>query len=502
MQSTRRFYFFVSLCLTLLLATACANSTVVTGSDKQTAASTQSETDAVTAQNGNANLIIVAYNDETSDQHLITYTQYDRAIKSGASLMGWSYSENGGTNWSYGGKVTPPKGWSVLWGDPAITTDGAAYNVVFMSNLAMPSSKFPKGGIHGYVYYGDGKSAYVGGACIVKSSDAGKSFVFYQCVSNKTPIPGIPDTPQGHFYDGGSMASNGAGEIFAAYTDVAADSIDVYRSPNASGTFQRISDPFPNLVMASHPLLRTASDNSLYVAAQAKGSDGNYYIYMNKYANGAWGSPVEVSSYPSVLYPNVDLETSTLGSELTVRTAEQFGFAIGTPSAGGNDAIRLLYTRYDGNHFYIDAVVCRSDLTNCGEVPGWRFQGGGPRGSAVDDYNPDVTAWVGFIGLPPTWQASWVYHYGHVNTVNVARATLGYDNNGNGFIFPIDTIKDAEVCSDTRGYWGDYDAMILTGFSGSSSLWMHFLTSSAPGCSRRWEFTASSQHIQESNYSY
>ena len=68
-------------------------------------------------------------------------------------------------------------------------------------------------------------------------------------------------------------------------------------------------------------------------------------------------------------------------------------------------------------------------------------------------------AWPGFIGLPPTWQATWAYHYGNVNTINVNRATLGYVN-GNAFIFPVDILKDAPVCSDTRGYWGDYDAMI------------------------------------------
>jgi len=34
--------------------------------------------------------------------------------------MGWSYSDDAGAHWTYGGKVAPPNGWAVLWGDPAL----------------------------------------------------------------------------------------------------------------------------------------------------------------------------------------------------------------------------------------------------------------------------------------------------------------------------------------------------------------------------------------------
>jgi len=494
----------IAACLGLLLVmflAACSNSNSVTGKDKQTASGTQSETAATTSYvGGQNNRIVVAYNDETNEQQFISYAQSDRTVTAGASLMGWSYSDDGGTKWTYGGKVAPPKGWAVLWGDPALATSGASYQTVFMSNLAVPSSKMPQGGIHGYLYYGDGRSSYIGGACIAKSTDGGATFANYQCVSNTATVAGVPDTPQGHFYDGGSMASNKAGEIFAAYVDVATGLIDVYRSPNANGTFKPLPTPFPKFYAVSHAKLRVGTDGSLYVAAQLV-ANNSYYIYMNRLVNGSWGNPVPVSD-PSELYPAIDFGTTVQGSELTLRSGPQFGYDVGAASEGGNDAIRILYTRKDDKgHLYLDASACSETLANCWRVAGWKFQGGGPGGSAVDTYNPDVAAWPGFIGLPPTWQASWAYHYGNTNFVNVSRATLGYVN-GSAFIFPIDILQNAPVCSDTRGYWGDYDAMIQTGWKGSSSLWMRFTTDSSSGCNKRWEYTADAQHVQQSNYSY
>jgi hypothetical protein len=485
----------------LLFLSACSNSNSVTGTDKQTAGGTQSETAATTSfVGGKTNRIVVSYNDESGEESHITYAQYQRTVTTGASLLGWSYSDEGGTKWTYGGKKSPPQGWAVLWGDPAITTSGASYQTVFLSNLAVPNSKMPQGGIQGYLYYGDGRSSYIGGACIFKSTDGGATFPTSQCVSNTQPVPGVPDTPQGHFYDGGSLASNNAGEIFAAYVDVATGLIDVYRSPSSAGTFQPMTTPFPNMYAISHARMRTGPDGSLYVAAQMS-ANGGAYIYMNRWVNNSWGSPVPVSNR-SELYPAIDFGASVQGSELTERTGPQFGYDIGAASEGGNDAMRMLYTRKDeSGHLYLDASACTADLTNCWSVSGWKFQGGGPNNSAVDSYDPDVVAWRGFIGLPPTWQSSWAYHYGKNNFESVSRATLGYVN-GSAFIFPVDILKDTPVCSDTRGYWGDYDAMIQTGWQDSSSLWMRFTTDSSAGCSKRWEYTGQAQHVQQSNYAY
>ena len=113
-----------------------------------------------------------------------------------------------------------------------------------------------------------------------------------------------------------------------------------------------------------------------------------------------------------------------------------------------------------------------------------------------------MVAWPGFFGLPPTWQGSFIERYGaSVTTVNLTRVTLAYVN-GNQFTIPVDFAKNLPVCSDTRGYWGDYDGMILTGFQGSSYLFTRFYTDSSAGCPLRWTFTAQQQHVGAAEYTY
>lgn len=141
------FVVVISACMTsisaltpLLMLTGCANISGVTGQTAATAATTQSETAGTTSfANGRAR-IVVSFNDETADANLITYGPTTRHTKLGASQMGWSYSDDGAASWTYGGSLPPPAGWAVLWGDPAMTTSGSSYNVVFMSNLAMPKT--------------------------------------------------------------------------------------------------------------------------------------------------------------------------------------------------------------------------------------------------------------------------------------------------------------------------------------------------------------------------
>jgi|GEM_PF-5530564 len=73
---------------------------------------------------------------------------------------------------------------------------------------------------------------------------------------------------------------------------------------------------------------------------------------------------------------------------------------------------------------------------------------------------------------------------------------------GTPFFIPVDIIRNAPVCSDQRGYWGDYDSMLQTGWQDASSVWMRFLTDSSRGCSNRWEYNAEIQGIQQANYAY
>ena len=98
---------FAVLLLQSCSVLSCSNRNGVTGKQGDpTALGTQSETSATTTLvNGKTSRIVVAYNDDTNDGTTVTYTSSGRHINSGASTMGWSYSDDGGTSWTYGGKV-------------------------------------------------------------------------------------------------------------------------------------------------------------------------------------------------------------------------------------------------------------------------------------------------------------------------------------------------------------------------------------------------------------
>lgn len=484
--------------LTLLAALAaggCASVGQVTGQTEATTAAMQSETAATTAFHGGTNRVVVTFNDETGNEGKVLYGPTTRKILKGASLMGWSYSEDKGKTWTYGGKLSPPTGWSALWGDPAATTSGKSYAVVFISNLAMPDAKFPGGGIDGYVTYGS-KGAHIGGACIARSTDGGKSFAHYQCVSNTEPVVDDGDAVKGHFYDGGSMASTPGGEIFAAYIDISSSAVRVWRAADHNAPFKLIGDPFPGLIPATHPRLRASRDGWLY-AAVTVATSGGYHVFVNRYRDGKWGKPVPASE-TTVSYPEVSLGTTVQGSALTIRTGPQFSFDIGAASEGGKDALRFLYTRKTAyGRLYIEGSACAADLSGCWAVTGWKAGPSSAEGVPLDVFNPNVAAWGGFIGLPPHWTSSFYERYGgSVTQVALSRMNLAYVN-GTALGIPVNLVKNIVVCSDTRGYWGDYDDMLHVGFDGTTPVFVRFASSDhGKGCSQRWTYVAHHQHVQ------
>ncbi len=479
-----------------MLATGCATTGLVTGNTEATLASAQSETTSTTTYAGGQHRVLVSFNDETGTGATLSYGPSSRKILAGTSLMGWAVSQDSGKTWAYTGKVTPSANWPVLWGDPAMTTSGASYAVAFISNLAIPKAKFPAGGINGAVTYG-AIGAYIGGACIARSTDGGKTFALYQCFGNTEPNANDADATKGHFYDGGSMASTPSGEVFAAYVDVTTSRIDVWRAPNHNAQFARIAEPFPGMVAVTHARLRASPDGSLY-AATTIAAQGGLIVYLNRYRNGNWGTPVQASEY-MVAYPLIDFGASVAGAPLTVRTGPQFSFDIGAASEDGHDAIRMLVTRRDSasTRLFVDGSACAADLGACHPVPQWRAGPSSPGATPLDVFNPNVAAWRGFIGLPPQWTSSFYERYGQsTTTVNLGRMYLTYLN-GAPFGIPVDIAKKIPVCSDQRGYWGDYDDMLLVGFDNSTPAFVRFTSTDAgKGCSKRWTYISQHLHVQ------
>lgn len=485
----------------------CGNVFPVTGTTLGTAAYGQAETAATVVENPGTRRIVVAFNDQTQNPSAptISWTSTGRSTNAGASLMGWAYSDDDGMTWTYAGKVTPTiPGWPVLWGDPAITAvpDPTA-PVVIMSNLAIPSAEFSNGEL----------VKRVGGFCIAKSTDAGTTFSLNQCYSNNdAPVPA------GHFYDGESLAATPSGAIFVAFNDFDVSSIDVWSAPNHTAPFVRLAPPFPGMHSLIHARLRAASDGSVYVASSFIGvlPDGSSapVVYMNRYVNGAWGVPRQASeSMVSNLMtiPSIDLHSVVQGSELDFRFAPQFSFDVGSPSVGGQDAVRIMVTRVNAaGLFYVEGSACAADLSGCHPVPEWTVGPLDVNGAPYQALSPIVRASPARrFGRPPRiellpgeWLTAYYVVHGGTNTaVQAGHMYLNYLN-GHAVGTSVELPDALTVCPDNRptvdgaDYWGDYNDMVVLGNSLLAPTFVSFVTRDQQlGCVQREAFFAKHQHV-------
>ena len=95
---------------------------------------------------GTSSVVSVVYNDFTNEvPAFIIYPPGNRQILPGASLAGWSVSTDGGGSFHYGGKLTPPAGWDVLWGDPSVTGSRLDHHYAYVeprsAALEVPSAR-------------------------------------------------------------------------------------------------------------------------------------------------------------------------------------------------------------------------------------------------------------------------------------------------------------------------------------------------------------------------
>ena len=58
--------------------------------------------------------------------------------------MGFSVSTDGGRTFTYGGRVAPPPGWSIIWGDPSIGKVNFDDLNVYYAQLAGSTVRFGK----------------------------------------------------------------------------------------------------------------------------------------------------------------------------------------------------------------------------------------------------------------------------------------------------------------------------------------------------------------------
>jgi hypothetical protein len=477
----------------------CASVFPVTGTTPATEAYFQSETAAAVVAQPCARRIVVAFNDATqlTSPPTITFTPDGRTVNTGASLMGWAYSNDDGVTWTYAGKVPTAPGWPTLWGDPAMTSvPGSSNAVVIMANLAIPTSEFTSGE----------SVSSVGGACFAKSTDGGLSFAVVQCIANT----GAP-VPDGHFYDGETLAATPSGAIFAAFNDTTTARINVWSAPNANSAFAQIAEPFPNMMSLMHPRLRAAADGSVYAAAPfaatlSNGTTGPV-VFLNRYVNGAWGAPQQASEVMQASVPVIDLHSIVLGNELEVRMGPQFSFAVGSPSAGGQDAVRLMVTRVDANgSFFVEGSACAANLSGCHPVPEWKVGPVDATGAPHQAFGPLVEASPahpvapGGAIIPGTWMAAYyVVNGAQTTAIQTGHMYLNYQS-GTPVGTSIDLPDLLTVCSDVReggeDYWGDYNDMVVLDNGVLPPAFVSFVTRDQQlGCIERWARFSLHQHV-------
>jgi hypothetical protein len=439
---------------------------------------TQSETAVNVSNVAGRQIVTITYNDGSDTGHHVSYTPMTRRVSRATTMLGWSYSTDGGSTWRHPPELAPPPGWAVLWGDPSITRDATDQRHVFIANVAIPDSKMPSSG------FIDGPlGGYIGGACIARSDDGGVSFASHQCLSS-----------HGDFYDGSSMAAGGSAlfdrGVYAAFSDLNSKEVVVWRSPTETGTFTQLPNPFPGMEVGSHPLLRD-DGQSLYVGALSN-SDGR--LYLNRYSGGSWGRAI-VASLPVAAYVG-ELPLA----DRKLRFSHSFSFDVGASSQEGDDGVRVLYTERDPNtqRYYVRGTRCRVDLLKCTDTPGWGTTPGNFR-LRGQQFSPNVRAFPGFFGLAPVWKATYLSTDDdpNGNSVSVKEGNLVITSNGTPLFIPFNLVDSLLVCPDLRDYWGDYQDLGFAGFGKDSTTarFVYAHTDSSSGCLTRWEYTSNRVHV-------
>jgi hypothetical protein len=426
---------------------------------------------------------VVAFNDDTGNpgKYVFYGTVADgsRHVLSGYSAMGWAYSTSNGTNWTYGGKITPSADWPILWSDSGVTSNtfgnGALKGYVWMTMLAVSKTKYPPGGIDG------GLEGNVSGACIAKSSDSGVHFALSQCVTNAFD-----------FYDGANMVADATGLVCAAYNDYTLKQIDVWCAHGILDTFHKTTtQPFPGLRMVGHPRMRADDNGHIYLVAPVNGRQLAGSIY-----NGSTWSPFKPISPP-------DLSNEpTVQTNPNVRTGPQYSFDIGHASSLGNDDIRLVYTTQGSDgRFHMTGVGCDLGL-NCWAQPGWgtdtsirgsQFNPKLRKSPQIFNANGDLVSdeeWkVALYTEDGTRSNQVAIHEGNLITVGSTRA-----------FFNDELIQPHAVCPDGRGYWGDYDEVQFMRGDVTTEFIPSFIvtgTDSTDGACVSSTYTATPMHISE-----
>ena len=438
---------------------------------------------------GGPNVVTVAYNDLSTNE-VFDYLQYPEGGKSGehrwllegASLMGWSYSTNGGRSFQYGGKVHAPldQGISAIWGDPALASAGPADNYVYLANVALPTDAFrslPK--------YREAPNRLedvspIGanlGYCVARSEDSGITFPDVRCLN------------LGQGYDGTALAAaidvNGHHQVYLAGTKTAGSQITVVQMDGESMDFLLLPEPFSGAhTFVGHPRLRQF-DGWIYVVAR-EGTNTTYSLYGNRIdaRNGAQNWEGEQLLVDGEVYdryfPVPDPTRYGYGGRV-LRQANPFSFDVG-PQAPGDSAplLRVMYQIEDP----VAAGEVSLKTRQCLGLAPCQDTGWSTAGQAGDERLPSLRR------DPSTgaWAATWWGHATGSSEVSTLGAFL-QEGGGGQLLVPITLAYPVNPCSAGdfgSSYWADYNE--LEGLNDGTFFAPY--TVNGPGCRFQGSWTA------------
>ena len=451
-----------------------------------------------------ADVIVVGFNDRTqnpADPKIEYPAANERILHRGASLMGWSTSTDVGASFTYHSQLAPPAGWSLLYGDPFLTTSGE--QVVYMSNLGGSDAKFPASGEFFSDATGPSVRTVLDGFCIARSADGGLSFPELRCFKHGTCTVGGTECANdaecapangvcnGMLYDGTALAADTEFVFFASMSlpaFVPTQTFDVWRASSSGLNFQRIVPPFPGMKMATHPRLQIFNRH-LYIL----GHEANGVVFASRLD---LDDPMAVWSTPQAVSRDAVVQPEVLLSDRSIRTANQFSFDIGmNPQTAMNELRVAITRRSEDNKLFIELSRCPTDLsTNCSVATGWTT--GALPG---DQWNPMLKV----SGTPALWKLVFMSRDSAPsgNVVSVRHGNLAVLPDSTRILSTSELIEPQIPCTaqdpsdpSSGGYWGDYNELTNLrapgDLTGPEPRFIATFTDNRAGCNFRGRFTA------------
>jgi hypothetical protein len=393
----------------------------------------------------------------------------------------------------------------------------------------------PSGNVGCIIGSVSGDCSPLGGACVARSTDGGKTFTMLSCFSNTTPgacTGGLrTDSTNGHFYDGMDLAIGAGADpaAFIAMIDTDNNSEGLWTIPAAASAVEssvtQVVDgvgPMGQLgsslgSISTHLRVRIDSTGRLWRLSRDLRTSNDVVVVNDLKVNilGRNAAPVvltgSIATARAVSVTGIPraAHDPTGVLQASLRFGPQFDFDVGKNEAG-QDEMRFIYlasARDDAGTLFtfMQAGFCNMDLSQCSQPPAWRSA----INTQASQFHPTIK--YGFDSR--TGLHHWKVSYYEVNAARSQVAIFAGDlkRDASSVNQPLNAVAVTPFqtpCPDERGtfttsggttqvsqsddYWGDYDDMA---FNSARCSFVRPFTDSSQGCTSRTRFSSSHQHL-------